>query len=156
MLGTVDRKLALRVGRALEAQRFFHDVNYENRLVDDIIEIYQFNELLFHGFNNSSSDSSASSGFNTAYSVTSTIISDYYDDEEEDDEHSTTTTATTATAANQDQHRQQGDEIILPNGVYTELTHCYTPTCSNNLYPCYSYTCPKKERMVKKELRIYL
>ncbi|CAO3648387.1 unnamed protein product [Mucor hiemalis] len=147
VLGTVDRKLALRVGRALEAQRFFHDVNYENRLVDDIIEIYQFNELLFHGFNNSSSDSSASSGFNTAYSVTSTIISDYYDDEEEDDEHSTTTTATTATAANQDQHRQQGDEIILPNGVYTELTHCYTPTCSNNLYPCYSYTCPKKERM---------
>lgn len=36
------RDIALRLGRALGAQRFFHDVNYESRLVDTFTEIYQF------------------------------------------------------------------------------------------------------------------
>lgn len=127
-MGITDRAVALRVGRALESQRFFHDVNYENRLVDEIIEIYQFNELLFRTY----SDSTAS------FSATSTVISDY---DEDDDESSSTT----------QQQQQQEDEILLPNGIYIELTHCYTPTC-NNIYPCYSYTCPKKERLVKKQI----
>ncbi|KAG2201247.1 hypothetical protein INT47_006750 [Mucor saturninus] len=128
VLGITDRTVALRVGRALESQRFFHDVNYENRLVDDIIEIYQFNELLFRTYSNSNSSAS--------FSATSTVISDYYDDD--DDNESTTTTPT-----------QPEDELLLPNGIYIELTHCYSPTC-NNLYPCYSYTCPKKERLRKR------
>lgn len=130
-MGITDRTIALRVGRALESQRFFHDVNYENRLVDDIIEIYQYNELLFRTYSNSNSSAS--------FSVTSTVISDYYD--EDDDCESTITNTPQA----------QEDKLLLPNGIYIELTHCYTPTC-NNIYPCYSYTCPKKERLVKKEI----
>lgn len=129
-MGITDRTVALKVGRALESQRFFHDVNYENRLVDDIIEIYQFNELLFRTYSNSNSSAS--------FSVTSTIVSDD-DDEEEDDYKSTTTNS----------HQVQ-DELQLPNGIYVDLTRCFTPTC-NNLYPCYSYTCPKKERLVKRK-----
>lgn len=124
-MGITDRAVALRVGRALESQRFFHDVNYENRLVDDIIEIYQFNELLFRTYSNSNSSAS--------FSVNSAVNLD--DEEEEDDNESTTPT-------------QPEDELLLPNGIYIELTHCYSPTC-NNLYPCYSYTCPKRERLVK-------
>jgi hypothetical protein len=36
--------LALLVGRALDSQKFFHDVNYEHRLRDSNQELYQFKE----------------------------------------------------------------------------------------------------------------
>ncbi|KAI7896137.1 CNH domain-containing protein [Mucor mucedo] len=39
-----DRNLALLLGRALDAQKFFHDVNYEHRLRDSSQELYQFKE----------------------------------------------------------------------------------------------------------------
>lgn len=46
MLKTKDRNLALLVGRALDAQKFFHDVNYEHRLRDSPNELYQFREFV--------------------------------------------------------------------------------------------------------------
>ncbi|KAI9491084.1 CNH domain-containing protein [Zychaea mexicana] len=46
ILRTHDRNLALLVGRALDAQNFFHDVNYEHRLRDSAEELYQFRESL--------------------------------------------------------------------------------------------------------------
>jgi hypothetical protein len=154
VIGTTDRQVALRVGRALESQRFFHDVNYENRLVDDIIEIYQYNELLFHNVaqqqtgsttssssNNSSADNSL---FNTPFSVASPSTSHYESDEEEYDTNSLNTETTNTTTATNQQRQQQ---LLLPNGIYTELTRCYSSTC-NSMYPCYSYTCPKRERLV--------
>lgn len=171
ILGTTDRSLALRVGRALEAQRFFHDVNYENRLIDDIIEIYQFNQVLFHSNNNrsasttSTTSSNSSSGGNS-FSVTSTIIGNYAseDEDDDDDDHNSLHTDTTAATSTHSQSYRQQDQqhhsssnssssnssnnLLLPNGIYTELTHCYTPTC-DNIHPCYSYTCPKRERLVK-------
>ncbi|KAI8066976.1 uncharacterized protein B0P05DRAFT_553060 [Gilbertella persicaria] len=42
ILNTNDRNLALLVGRALENQGFFHHVNYDHRLRDLEIELYQF------------------------------------------------------------------------------------------------------------------
>jgi hypothetical protein len=42
LLCQTDRKLALSVGKALNSQRFFHDVKYENFLLDDEDHIYQF------------------------------------------------------------------------------------------------------------------
>ncbi|KAK4511309.1 uncharacterized protein ATC70_012524 [Mucor velutinosus] len=39
---TSDRKLALRIGRMLSEQRFFHDVSYETQLVDSSIYLYEF------------------------------------------------------------------------------------------------------------------
>lgn len=44
ILQTRDRNLALLLGRALDAQKFFHDVTYDNRLRDSQNEVYQFNE----------------------------------------------------------------------------------------------------------------
>jgi hypothetical protein len=44
ILRTRDRNLALLLGRALDAQKFFHDVTYDNRLRDSQNEVYQFNE----------------------------------------------------------------------------------------------------------------
>ena len=32
----------------------------------------------------------------------------------------------------------------FPNGIYTELTFCYSPTCIYDDKPCYSYYCPKQ------------
>ncbi|KAI9018298.1 CNH domain-containing protein [Hyaloraphidium curvatum] len=45
VLQTTDRNLALLVGRALDAQDFFHDVAYAHRLRDTPNEIYVFDNL---------------------------------------------------------------------------------------------------------------
>ncbi|KAI8370340.1 uncharacterized protein BYT42DRAFT_581901 [Radiomyces spectabilis] len=113
IINTLDRQLAVRVGRALATQRFFHDVNYENRLIDSSFEIYQFfyertmprrNTDVVVSPSNSSNSSVSSTGFPEEDHLT-------YD--------------------------------YLPNGVFTELTHCYVPTCLGK-NPCYSYSCPKR------------
>ncbi|KAK3310825.1 CNH domain-containing protein [Chaetomium strumarium] len=46
IIRTTDRNLALLLGRALDAQKFFHDVTYEHRLRDSTYEMYQFRENL--------------------------------------------------------------------------------------------------------------
>jgi len=46
IIKTTDRNLALLLGRALDAQKFFHDVTYDHRLRDSGIEMYQFRETL--------------------------------------------------------------------------------------------------------------
>ncbi|KAI9804541.1 MAG: hypothetical protein M1825_001440 [Sarcosagium campestre] len=46
IIKTTDRNLALLLGRALDAQKFFHDVTYDHRLRDSNAEIYQFRETL--------------------------------------------------------------------------------------------------------------
>jgi hypothetical protein len=42
IIKTTDRNLALLLGRALDAQKFFHDVTYDHRLRDSGSELYQF------------------------------------------------------------------------------------------------------------------
>ncbi|PLN75613.1 CNH-domain-containing protein [Aspergillus taichungensis] len=46
IIKTNDRNLALLLGRALDAQKFFHDVTYDHRLRDAPGEIYQFRETM--------------------------------------------------------------------------------------------------------------
>jgi hypothetical protein len=46
IIRTTDRNLALLLGRALDAQKFFHDVTYEHRLRDTPTEVYQFRETM--------------------------------------------------------------------------------------------------------------
>lgn len=46
IIRTQDRNLALLLGRALDAQKFFHDVTYDHRLRDSTVEIYQFKEIM--------------------------------------------------------------------------------------------------------------
>lgn len=46
IIKTTDRNLALLLGRALDAQKFFHDVTYDHRLRDSSTEIFQFRETL--------------------------------------------------------------------------------------------------------------
>lgn len=46
IIKTTDRNLALLLGRALDAQKFFHDVTYDHRLRDSLTEIFQFQETV--------------------------------------------------------------------------------------------------------------
>lgn len=46
IIKTTDRNLALLLGRALDAQKFFHDVTYDHRLRDSGSEMYQFRETM--------------------------------------------------------------------------------------------------------------
>ncbi|KAL5357570.1 CNH domain-containing protein [Aspergillus floccosus] len=46
IIKTNDRNLALLLGRALDAQKFFHDVTYDHRLRDAPGELYQFKETM--------------------------------------------------------------------------------------------------------------
>lgn len=46
IIKTADRNLALLLGRALDAQKLFHDVDYELRLRDSPSEVYQFKEVI--------------------------------------------------------------------------------------------------------------
>jgi hypothetical protein len=46
IIKTPDRNLALLLGRALDAQKFFHDVTYDHRLRDTHNEVYEFNEIV--------------------------------------------------------------------------------------------------------------
>ncbi|KAF8519036.1 CNH domain-containing protein [Hysterangium stoloniferum] len=46
IIKTTDRCLALLLGRALDAQKFFHDVTYDHRLRDSANELFQFKTRL--------------------------------------------------------------------------------------------------------------
>lgn len=46
IIRTTDRNLALLLGRALDAQKFFHDVTYDHRLRDSTYEMYQFRNTM--------------------------------------------------------------------------------------------------------------
>ncbi|ERS98476.1 ROM1/2 protein [Sporothrix schenckii 1099-18] len=62
IIRTTDRNLALLLGRALDAQKFFHDVTYEHRLRDSTNEMYQFRENLDEMNNDETSSQTTSSG----------------------------------------------------------------------------------------------
>ncbi|KAK9470761.1 CNH domain-containing protein [Dipodascopsis tothii] len=47
IIKTSDRNLALLLGRALDAQKFFHDVTYDHRLRDYPYEVYQWQDDSF-------------------------------------------------------------------------------------------------------------
>ncbi|KAI8461980.1 CNH domain-containing protein [Phakopsora pachyrhizi] len=50
IIKTTDRNLALLLGRALDSQKFFHDVTYDHRLRDSPNELYQFRRRLASAF----------------------------------------------------------------------------------------------------------
>ncbi|GAA5799436.1 hypothetical protein HPULCUR_004851 [Helicostylum pulchrum] len=116
-----DRKLALRLGRLLSSQRFFHDVSYETQLVDSSIYLYEFTNR-------------------TLYTLTSPrplqgSSSDCWSESESGGD-------VNATELLYNNH--------MPNGIITDLTHCYVPTCWD-IKPCYSPICPKRLLQIQRE-----
>ncbi|KAK4057754.1 RHO1 GDP-GTP exchange protein 2 [Microbotryomycetes sp. JL221] len=118
IIKTTDRNLALLLGRALDAQKFFHDVTYDHRLRDSPFELYQFRERLTGSFMSPDDVPYSAGGVvqnQLAFparpgSFTDTVVS---------------------------------GEDSVPSGVFTLLTDCYSPTCSRDRL-CYSIACPRR------------
>ncbi|KAI8388193.1 CNH domain-containing protein [Radiomyces spectabilis] len=116
LIKTKDRNLAILLGRALDAQKFFHDVNYEHRLRDSPSELYQFREHI-----NVRPQSQL-----LAYDEETLTP---YDDEDRSELKFPVC--------------RKDDDEGLPNGVFTVLTDCYSPTCTRDKL-CYSVFCPRR------------
>lgn len=128
IIKATDRNLVILVGRALDHQKFFHDVNYEHRLRDSVNELYQFN--------NTSQQHRASITMKRPKRKLSAdsdiIITDHHEEEE----------GISSQDVSKDGGQQQQAEE-LPNGVFTLLTDCYSSTCTKNNV-CYSVLCPRR------------
>lgn len=100
IIRTSDRNLALLVGRALDAQKFFHDVTYDHRLRDSTAELYQFRVRLAPGPGHP-------------------LV--------QDDELGAPEVGALSSSVGRPTQDQEDD---VPTGVFTLLTECYSPTCS--------------------------
>ncbi|KAL9558466.1 hypothetical protein MBANPS3_000884 [Mucor bainieri] len=105
-----DRNLALLIGRSLDSQKFFHDVNYEHRLRDSSQELYQFRQDQL----NLRPKSGVVHPEAVAHSNSKSAVEDAF-----------------------------------PNGVFTLLTDCYSPTCTREKL-CYSSRCPRRQEQAKR------
>ncbi|KAI9310178.1 Dbl homology domain-containing protein [Dichotomocladium elegans] len=129
-----NRRVASQVGRALGRLGLFHDVTYEHLLLDESSEIYQFDEHLFvptiqDSQSPRSSDECSSRDLSEPSSPTSL---DPYSD-------------LTPNPVYDGEGSCSGGIIPALSGVFTELTHCYSPTCITSREPCYSILCPKRK-----------
>ncbi|GAA5975052.1 hypothetical protein JCM11641_000011 [Rhodosporidiobolus odoratus] len=145
IIKTSDRNLALLLGRALDAQKFFHDVTYDHRLRDSVGEVYQFRERLMElevptvagelgagvvaptAARANSGQASVASGVTSASSHLGAAVSSQAQGQPQQ----------------QHQQQQQAEEDELPSGVFTLLTDCYSPTCTRDRL-CYSIACPRR------------
>ncbi|KAI8338285.1 hypothetical protein BC941DRAFT_425165 [Chlamydoabsidia padenii] len=130
ILDTKNRSTAIKVGRALGDQGCFHDVQYENVLLDSSTDIYQFKDVFF--YNQPTSDDTwmkTSSSSSSDYSTTDHTILD----EECDSALTTPTTELSSPLVD-----------CFVNGIYTPLTRCYAPSCDER-NSCYSPLCPNQQ-----------
>ncbi|GAA5891836.1 hypothetical protein JCM8208_002907 [Rhodotorula glutinis] len=162
IIKTSDRNLALLLGRALDAQKFFHDVTYAHRLRDSPNEIYQFKARLASSFQLSSDDlvpgdqqqvaqhphaPHSAAALAQAVGVAqaharqpgSAPGASPYDARRS----SAATTQTAAGTGMGDGAGAEEDDSPLPSGVFTLLTDCYSPTCTRDRL-CYSIACPRR------------
>ncbi|KAJ7804556.1 CNH-domain-containing protein [Mycena olivaceomarginata] len=121
IIKTTDRNLALLLGRALDAQKFFHDVTYDHRLRDSVVELYQFRTKLPSPFGSGELAVVGGGGAKSPDSMDGPVGLD----------------AGVGKAAAEE------DEAPLPSGVFTLLADCYSPTCSRDQL-CYSIACPRR------------
>lgn len=151
IIKTTDRNLALLLGRALDAQKFFHDVTYDHRLRDSAAELYQFRTKLSPFVSgelqtNFEDDGDLKlerpplkPGDSSGSGPSGQGSNDSHGDTQEKDVSPVTEIP--------EPHERQGseslDEMPLPSGVFTLLTDCYSPTCTRDQL-CYSIACPRR------------
>ncbi len=172
IIKTTDRSLALLLGRALDAQKFFHDVTYDHRLRDNPNEIYQFRARLPSAFTSdadappapggepmrssglSSSGSRSSRPISPESAASSTLTSRTPSSVVSNGSSATSilgmaqalsgpaTSGASAALASAAPATVMGEDE-LPTGIFTMLTECYSSTCSTTQL-CYSITCPRR------------
>ncbi|PWN48476.1 CNH-domain-containing protein [Violaceomyces palustris] len=161
IIKTTDRNLALLLGRALDAQKFFHDVTYDHRLRDSPNEIYQFRVTIPNTFSNEDAvyDERADPAYAQQKLLPGTGSQSRENSATSLVPHSSASSAASirttangsartglATTPATSVHQNQGDleeEDMLPTGVFTLLTDCYSPTCTRDKL-CYSIACPRR------------
>lgn len=138
---TTDRNLALLLGRALDAQKFFHDVTYDHRLRDSATELYQF-----HYDRLGPQVSGFMSGHTTpAVSRRNSSSSDVQRPAGRLSLSTVDLDSTLATSGPVDEEDAAHLTPSYPSGVFTPLTACYSPTCTHG-QSCYSWSCPYTSR----------
>ncbi|KAG8680110.1 RHO1 GDP-GTP exchange protein 2, partial [Ceratobasidium sp. 394] len=135
IIKTSDRNLALLLGRALDAQKFFHDVTYDHRLRDSPVEIYQFSgprpSIGWTGEGAEDADG--------ATPVRPGLLSP-------GGGSGSGPIGVNGGAAGEE------DALPLPSGVFTLLTECYSPTCSRDRL-CYCSACPRRLEQLRTSTR---
>lgn len=111
------------LGRALGSQKFFHDVTYNHFLRDNPNELYQFSTAI------------------TNLSIPAAVNESLYNIEEEKISEDNNTLQEKKEQVIESAKKSEIN--ALPNGVYTLLTRCYSPTCSEHNM-CYSISCPRR------------
>lgn len=179
VIKTPDRNLALLLGRALDAQKFFHDVTYDHRLRDNPAEVYQFKERLTAPYindNQAITDSPLSDHPHLQRASSNARMPQYPDSGSIQTTDSSasffaSTQATPMSSATNLTHPSSSPQLAkmnstssaplaiadgidaedddLPVGVFTLLTDCYSPTCSRDSL-CYSINCPRRLEQMKR------
>jgi RHO1 GDP-GTP exchange protein 1/2 len=144
IIKTTDRNLALLLGRALDAQKFFHDVTYDHRLRDGATELYQFRTKLPSPFvsgelhTEDGRNENGRSGKKPSVDLSSFNLHTVADTDIQDKDDMSRPPHTRPRRSS-----ITSDEVPLPSGVFTLLTDCYSPTCSRDQL-CYSIACPRR------------
>ena len=130
IIKTTDRCLALLLGHALDAQKFFHDVTYDHRLRDSANELYQFRTRLASYFVSGKDVAGVTNG-RPRPSLSGPRVSG--------NESSVVDEASAILEASSQGHtgpsggnNTAADEDVLPSSLFTLLTDCYSPTCTRN------------------------
>ncbi|BGO88532.1 hypothetical protein NBRC10512_003370 [Rhodotorula toruloides] len=154
IIRTSDRNLALLLGRALDAQKFFHDVTYDHRLRDSPNEIYQFRERLASPFLSSEDlvpgdqqqvaqhPHKPNSAAAQAQAVGQALHARSTSQSPPSYAHPSSTPFPSAPPPRAASVATD-DDSPLPIGVFTLLTDCYSPTCTRDRL-CYSIACPRR------------
>ena len=143
IIKTTDRNLALLLGRALDAQKYFHAVTYDHRLRDSPSDVYQFRTRVGSPFHSGElspppGTSPGSQGASTPNPDARTGSPSNDASAESDPGKQTDSTTVLGTPGT-----DTAEDVLLPTGVFTLLTDCYSPTCSRDRL-CYSITCPRR------------
>jgi len=163
IIKTTDRNLALLLGRALDAQKFFHAVTYDHRLRDNANDLYQFRTVVASPFSsgeleeeeggakttaapllNQGSEYASVAMLTAQSSPTPSGESDSgFGDLIEANIRAPSPSQLTPPDARRANANVATDDAPLPTGVFTLLTDCYSPTCSRDRL-CYSIACPRR------------
>ncbi|GJE93881.1 CNH-domain-containing protein [Phanerochaete sordida] len=155
IIKTTDRNLALLLGRALDAQKFFHAVTYDHRLRDSSNDLYQFRTKMPSPFTSGDLADHEIESIRESLARVPVLLNGKDKDSptqsaesgtEKGQRDSSPSPPDSVVAAPTTRPRQgsiSSDDIPLPSGVFTLLTDCYSPTCSRDRL-CYSIACPRR------------
>lgn len=155
IIKTTDRNLALLLGRALDAQKFFHAVTYDHRLRDSVNDLYQFRSKMPSPFTSGELGDHEVESIRESLAKMPALLDGKDKDSpthsvesgtekgQRDSSPSPPDSVVAAPATRPRQGSISVDDIPLPSGVFTLLTDCYSPTCSRDRL-CYSIACPRR------------